>query len=398
MADDPGGVSEAVILPDQRLTVALVARWPIGGIRTYLRYVLGDSAFQRFDYVMIAPRPPADGVDNLRAALAGLNVRYAFCQPTLSSFAWTVSKELATSSVRLVHSHGFTASAVASLPARVMRVPHLATTHEVLTAPQFSGRWGGVKRWLLERALDQADVIQTVSFDAAQNLREFLPGIRRARVVTVPSGIEVSRFLGAVRRDLRHELGLPSEAFLVGFLGRFMSPKGFRYLIDAIGQLVVDPTFRRPVVVVAVGSGGFVREDRALIRERGLQESFKFLPFVDDVGSTLRGIDVLAVPSVWEACGLVAMEAMVSGTPVIGTDCIGLREVLSDTPSTVVPARNGSLLANALRLHAEDPSFKVKAKAFEKEAAARFTVKRTSSGVAQLYEAVLSGRRRVERH
>ena len=58
----------------------------------------------------------------------------------------------------------------------------------------------------------------------------------------------------------------------------------------------------------------------------------------------LAELDLLVVPSLWEASSVVSMEAMAAGVPVLGTDCIGLREVLRGTPSRVVRAGDPAAL------------------------------------------------------
>jgi glycosyltransferase involved in cell wall biosynthesis len=68
------------------------------------------------------------------------------------------------------------------------------------------------------------------------------------------------------------------------------------------------------------------------------------------------------------------MEAMVAGVPLIGTNCIGLREVLRNTPATAVPARDSVALAEALISEMRNPTT-TKARAFATEAASRFHVR-----------------------
>ena len=119
------------------------------------------------------------------------------------------------------------------------------------------------------------------------------------------------------------------------------------------------------------------------MKKRGLAGSFLFLPFVPDVASTLKGLDIVAMPSLWEACGLLAMEAMVAGVPLVGADCVGLREVLRNTPAYLVPAKNGLVLSQVLLMEMKNPTT-VKARAFATEAAARFQVKDRAAEIEKL--------------
>lgn len=365
--------------------VLLVVRWPVGGIRTYLRYVLGSAEFKAYRFTLVAPEQDAASERLLREALAGIDVNYVFCGSDVSALLQAIRRQLRQERFALVHSHGFSAGALSAIPVRWARVPHLMTAHEVFTPPQFSGWRGKLKRLLLGTLFDQIDIVHAVSDDAARNFLQYMPRLRNARVVTIHHGIDTKRFRSPAREALHARLGLPQETFLIGFLGRFMSPKGFRYLIDAIERLSTT-VVSRPFAVVAVGGGGFVREDTAVIRDKDLARYFTFMPFADDVAPIIRGLNVVAMPSLWEACGLLAMEALVTGTPIIGTSCVGLREVLEGSPATVVPPRDVDALAHALRTHIETPSsFAAAAAAYADEAAKRFDVTQSARQMAALY-------------
>jgi glycosyltransferase involved in cell wall biosynthesis len=204
------------------------------------------------------------------------------------------------------------------------------------------------------------------------------------KVVAIPNGIEVEPFLNAEKRDLRREFGLPQNSFLVGFLGRFMAQKGFRYLVDAVDQLKrMENLPREPLLLIFGQADGFIREEQEQVKKRGLADSILFLPFVPNVASTLKGLDILAMPSLWEACPLLPIEAMVAGVPFVGTDCVGLREVLWDTPAYVVPARDSLALSEALVREMTNPT-KAKAEEFATEAAVRFQVKRRAAEIEKL--------------
>jgi glycosyltransferase involved in cell wall biosynthesis len=101
--------------------------------------------------------------------------------------------------------------------------------------------------------------------------------------------------------------------------------------------------------LLAVGSGDFVREYKAEVERRDeLRGRVTFREHLPDVAPILRELDLLVIPSLWEACPILPMEALASGIPVLGSDCIGLREVLRDTPARTVPANDPAALAEAL--------------------------------------------------
>jgi glycosyltransferase involved in cell wall biosynthesis len=111
------------------------------------------------------------------------------------------------------------------------------------------------------------------------------------------------------------------------------------------------------------------------------------LDFVPDVLPLLRQLDLLVVPSLWEASSLVSMEAMAAGVPVLGTDCIGLREVLRDTPSRAVRAGDEVDLCRGLRQALARP-WAAAARAFAAEACERFDNARAAGRLLELYAAL----------
>jgi glycosyltransferase involved in cell wall biosynthesis len=171
-----------------------------------------------------------------------------------------------------------------------------------------------------------------------------------------------------------------------------MAQKGFRYLVDAIETLRQHPGLPRKPLVLTFGDGGFIQEEMQAIKDRRLNEYFRFMPFAPNVAGTIKGLDVVAMPSLWEACPLQPMEALVCGRPLIGTDCIGLREVLRSTPARIVSPRDGAALARAIMDEMEHPST-LELSVFKKEAAVRFDVKRQSSELEKTCLALIEKKR-----
>lgn len=370
----------------KKYRILLVVRHPVGGIRTFFRYVYKHFAYDKYGFTLIAPDQPETRV--LLEDLQELDLTYRPTDKNVSNRALLkiVTKIIRQEPFDLVHSHGFIAGACASVGAFFNRTPHMLTCHDVFTPQQFVGLKGFVRKTALGGVLALIDCIHCVTHDARDNLLAYLPIVKffQHKVIAIPNGIEVEPFLRGERRDLRRELGLPPQSFLIGFLGRFMSQKGFRYLVDAVEHLKKEPSLPKELLILTFGEqDGFIREEKEEVKRRGLAGSFLFLPFVPDVASTLKGLDIVAMPSLWEACGLLAMEAMVAGVPLVGADCVGLREVLRNTPAHVVPAKNGLALSQALLMEMKNPTT-AKAKEFATEAAARFHVKDRAAEIEKL--------------
>jgi glycosyltransferase involved in cell wall biosynthesis len=333
--------------------------------------------------------PATEDIRFLLDDLRNLKVRFlpVPCDPSFAQLSYcAVAREIWRGKYDLVHSHGFTAGSFCAFPSMLRKIPHVMTNHDVFSEAQFQNGKGILRKLFLEANLPAVRVIHNVSFGAKKNLLRHILSLRplEKKLIVIPNGIEIERFKEEKVRDLRGELGLPQNTFLIGFLGRFMSQKGFRYLVGALEILRKDMSLPAIPVVIAVNDGGFVREERESVRSRGLEEQVRFLPFVPDPAATIKGFDVIAMPSLWEACGLLSMEAMVSGIPFIGTDVEGLREFLVDTPARSVAPADEAALAHAIRAEMLQPS-KEAAKDFSSEAARRFDVRMQARELERLF-------------
>jgi len=376
---------------NDKYRVLVVIRWPVGGIRTFVRYVFSNFNPRLYRFTVVAPDVPELRV--MLEDLKQLDVSYTAFHSDYSIYKIFIllSKKILFEKYELVYSHGFTAGILSVLPSFVSGTKHVMTAHDVLLPKQFEGLGGILRKAFLCLLLPMINVIHSVSNDARDNLLKAIFTLRKSgdKCIAITNGIEIKRFQDKTKRDFCKELKLPKNTFLIGFLGRFMSQKGFHYLIKALELLVKMQDLERVPAILTFGSGGFIREDRAYINRKNLGRYFHFLPFASNVSSTLNGLDVVVMPSLWEACGLLAMEAMVSGTPFIGTNCIGLREILRNTPCTIVPAGDSLSLAQAIKKEIREPSWS-NFKEFRGEAARRFDVRRRAAELEKVILGLLS--------
>lgn len=371
----------------KKKNVLLIVRWPVGGIRTFFRYVYRNFNTDCWRFTLLAPDLPETRI--LKDDLVGLDISYVLLEenPSTVLFALKIIDILINNKFDLIHSHGFTAGLCATFPAKIFHTKHLMTSHDIINVNMFYGLTGKVKKKIMEILFNMVDSIQSVSYDAENNLFEYFPALanKKTKCVVITNGIEVQRFIEARPRDFRNELGLGENFFLIGFLGRFMSQKGFRYLVDAIEILRSDSSLPKNPIILTFGDGGFFREEKEAIVEKGLESYFRFMPFTPNVASTIKGLDVVVMPSLWEACPLQPMEVLVSGTPFIGTDCYGLREVLLGTPAQIIQKANSLALANAIK-HEMIVCRKNIFFDFIDQAIKRFDVKKQSLDLLNLYE------------
>jgi glycosyltransferase involved in cell wall biosynthesis len=369
-----------------RPQVLVVIRWPVGGIRTWCRYVYRDAKFRAFDITLLFPGGPEAKVLEKDLADSGIKLVTTGDAASTLSFWRTVTKHIMTERYSMVHSHGFTSALTSYFACSIKGTRHLVTPHDVVLDEQYSGVRGWVSRRLIARVLGSADAVQAVGFAAGDNLKQAFPGCfgNGERLVVVRNGIETSRFLSAQASEVRETFGIPGNAILVGFFGRFMSQKGFKYLVAAVKDYTDAGPQDRPMVVLAVGGGGFEREEQELIVSQSLADNFRFVGFSENVAGLLKAVDVVAMPSLWEACPLLPMEALTAGAPIVVSDCEPCLELAEGSPAEVVPMRDSASLLRAI-IGMSSLTAKQSAAQYAGTAAARFDVAQTRKGVLELY-------------
>ncbi len=365
-------------------SIILVVRNPVGGIRTYLQYVYRNEVFSEYRFCLVVPADAAG--DELFEGLNDSSFSFVLSKYSLLSMTFSTLKAAWTNNASLVHSHGFGSSVAAAISGLFYWAPHIMTAHDVFNDNQFSGIKGRAKKYLFTILLNRTTYIQAVGNEAKQNIRDYLPGVDKNKLISINNGICVNEFINVNKRPLHDEIGLPSTTKLFGFLGRFMSQKGFVYLVGAVELLSQQGV--TGFCIVCFGKGGFLEQEKRTIEERGLQEYFKFMPFLPKVAETIKGLDVVVIPSLWEAYPLLPLEALVSGVPVIATNCIGLNEAVSGTPSTIIPVKDSLALAEAIKHHIVNdtkPAFE----AYKKVARSRYDVNNTAIALEQLYQKIM---------
>lgn len=216
---------------------------------------------------------------------------------------------------------------------------------------EFGFRLGRMRERLAQRVLRRVDFLCFTSPSAEPTVRRFWAGERtRIRFVQSPAPRvgRVSR--EAARRQLRL-----AEGPLVGMAGRItMKHKGHDLLVEAAAHLVRTQPNVRFAVAGAGSDEGALRE---MLAARGLDSRFSFLGPVKPIDDFLAAVDVLAMPSRFEAMPLVALEAIQCGTPGVATSVDGLRElwprewqVPADDPAAFAAALSSLLTEDAASL------------------------------------------------
>lgn len=166
------------------------------------------------------------------------------------------------------------------------------------------------------------------------------------KVDVIPNGIDLSQYRRpADKESVRRRYGVHPNEKMVLFVGRLVPQKGVDYLIRAIPTV----TFHHPnAKFVIVGEGWLKDQLEGLVRSMGYRTRVVFTGFVSDydIGALMASADVLVIPSVYEPFGIVALEGMAVGVPVVASNVGGLAEVVEhDRTGVLVYPRNPESIA-----------------------------------------------------
>ena len=248
----------------------------------------------------------------------------------------------------VLHSHALAAAAAPRL--RAFRVPVALIVHgDIRDRPPgtYDGRVTAFYRWATPRAYRSVDLLLVGSEAFARLVRS--DPLVRARVVVLPSPVRVAE-LGPLGPPRQRAAGEPLH---VGFVGRLAPEKGCRELARALVQLHGKGVAIRSTWA---GSGPLRAELERLLAEGAPGGDHRFAGPVarGELGALFCSFDLVAMPSLSEPQGLVAIEAQLCGVPVVASRTGGLVD-------TVRPGRDGELaepgdvaaLTEALRRAAE---------------------------------------------
>ena len=249
------------------------------------------------------------------------------------------------------------------------------------------------------RSIHDPDRVLVVS----QLWRDILAAEYDVKADIVPNGFDPDRFgpeVAGQGADLRARLGVDGDGFLVLTVGGIEPRKGTATLFEAMAAL--KGRLDVPTVLGIVGGHSFqdyrAYRDAALARlpELGLElgRDVVLLGTVSDaeLGGWYRAADVFAFPSVKEGFGLVVLEAMAAGLPVVATDIPVFAEYMTDgADALLVPTGDAPALAAALARVATDPELRTRLVTGGAEVVGRFTWEASALRHLEVY-AALEGR------
>lgn len=292
----------------------------------------------------------------------------------------------------LIHSqHPFAMGGMATAFARDLNLPLVFTLHShydvyarryVPIMPKLAGI---VTEGIVKRYLEKCTHVVAPT----PSLRDF---IRReyetnVPVTVVPTPVDLGMYHDLEPQRVRANLGLV-EAELLLYVGRLMEEKNLDFLLRAFVQVVSE---RPQARLLLVGKGLYERRLQRMAQKLGLGERVIFHGPVlhSEIPHYVAAADLLVFASLVDTQGLVLIEAMAAGTPVVAVEAPGPADALAEGGGLLVPVREQAFAGAVLKLLADEPRRRVLGERAVR-AAHRYTVPAVTARLVSVYEEAIA--------
>jgi len=317
------------------------------------------------------------------------NPRYPLGLPYVPGRIWRVIEEF---SPNIVHSHSlFGMGRAAAKVAARRQIPLIFTYHTLIEAyshyipfPQPLVR--ATARRISRQYADRADQIIAPGPAAEQALRRY--GVKTP-ISIIPTGADLSLLAQPVSSAVRSRWGIPSDAPLISFAGRIAKEKNLELLLAAFAQVRQEiPTAQ----LIFAGGGPWQGQINTKIREMQLTESARVTGFLsrEEVFQVLKQSRLFAFPSLTDTQGIVVIEGMSCGLPVVAARSGAVEEILREGKEGLLVEPQVEPFASALiQLLKDEPRCKIMGETAAGRAQ-EFSAPHSVRQMVALYEKVLA--------
>jgi glycosyltransferase involved in cell wall biosynthesis len=292
----------------------------------------------------------------------------------------------------IVHTNGTKMHLLGTLAARMTGIPVVWHIHDFLVPGTWERLLALLGRRMKVRVLANSEAVR----------RSLEPMRLGSRAVCIPNGADLTVFQPkSSSGTIRKEIGVSPETPVVGMVGIFAPWKGQDVFLRAAGIIHAKLPAARFFIVGdeiyrTAGHGSFRAQLERQVAETGLERAVIFAGYRQDIPEVMAALDIVVHASVEpEPFGLVVLEAMACGRPVIATDSGGVPEVLGRDGSCGILVRANDSIAMAgaiLELAADQDRRERLGRAGRKRAEQLFDIRSHAQRIQQVYDSILEKR------
>ncbi|MCX7893532.1 MAG: glycosyltransferase [Burkholderiales bacterium] len=371
----------------------------VNGVSTSIRTFRAELERLGHESALVAPRYPVGDTDE--PGVHRIDSRYLPLDPEDRAMRWrplrALARELAPRRFDLVHVQTpFLAHYAGLAFARAWDVPAVATYHTLFEeylfhyvpfAPRAAMR--ALARRFSRGQCNALDAVVAPSGPMRDALRRY--GVT-APIEVIPTGLRPEELTGGDGARFRSRYGIPPSRPLLAFVGRVAFEKNIDFLLRMLLQV------RREipdVLLVVTGEGPAESRLKRLATALELDANVRFLGYLDRGSALLdcyRAADAFVFASRTETQGLVLLEAMALGTPVVALAVMGTADILREGRGALIAPDDEREFAARVVAVLADPELAAALSASAREHAAAWSAAAMARRLAGLYERVLASR------
>lgn len=353
-----------------------------GGTQSVLKTYLETA--KETDHVLYALRRVPDELDIRHPGI--------YVEPSPSRISlmplFSLRRLIEGQGVYLLHCHLFRSQVFGYLLKRLFfpQVALIFHEHGRVVGRENEPRIEGIAyHMFLKLAVRHVDRFLCISDFVRTKLLDVIPdAVNRVTVIPNPISPPVAILDPNAHDAARREMGIPGDAFVVGFAARLVARKGWRDFLNAMSLLAAEI----PLFYLLAGDGEERDAVRKVIESTGLQHHGRLLGHMQNMSHFYSVLDCLVMPSHWEPHGLSHLEAQSYGVPVVVSDVPGMNgTVQHDVDALLFPPGDALAMAAQVRHIATDPLLRTRISECALANAARFTPQEFARHIDGVYSA-----------
>lgn len=214
-------------------------------------------------------------------------------------------------------------------------------------------------------------------------------GVDFHNIQVIGNGVELPRFANADAESGRLQLDLDSGQFCIGLVGRVCHQKGIDLFVRAAIQIAHRLPQSRFVIVGDIEDKSLYTSLQTSIVTAGLENVIRFVGHINDTAPVFAALDLLVVPSRWEGFGLILVEAMAAGVPIVASRIETIQEITEDgRAARLFVANDVDALAGEIESLATNSSVRDRLILAGRDRAEDFSWQRAVDAVSSVYDSL----------
>ncbi len=346
--------------------------------------------------VELAPRVRVIAIQAGPPEILHKNSLYPYMSSFASSVATFARKEGRTYDI--LHSHYWLSGVVGAQLARLWDIPHVTMFHTLARLKQIAhpDEQESQQRLDMEQTLLQSvDCVIAATTEERMQMMRYC-GVSGSRIQVIPCGVDLELFVPQNRQLMREQFGLNPQRPVLLFVGRLDPFKGPDVLLRAAALMEQDAQ------LVIVGGEGKDDKDvqnlRKLASDLGIEQRVRFLEAQPQeiLPHLYSAADATVVPSYHESFGLVAVESLACGTPVVATRAGGLMTIVQNDVNGYLVPRCPGFFAERLDAILHNPDTRERLQAEARRSVSHFSWQGVARDVIEVYDDLVDERCTVE--